>query len=315
MKRISFLILLCVASAYATDVRAAMLYIDTAKEEFSEGDTFVAKLRIDNEGACINAADVRLQFPEHIKAIDVSRGDSIFTLWVSEPTVNASERVVSFSGGIPGGYCGRVAGDPGVSNVLASIIFTVPNLPQGETSRVGTLEFLPGTAVLLHDGFGTPAPLTTKGRDIRSVANGAVPTNDWVLELQKDTVPPEHFSIELRADDALFAKNYYIVFSTNDKQSGLDHFEVIEERLPQAQDGGRKAVWKRAYSPYMLTDQRLRSLIRVKAIDKAGNERVAEFAPSMPDESPAARLVALMVLLIILVFVIYHFITKKRALE
>lgn len=35
-------------------------------------------------------------------------------------------------------------------------------------------------------------------------------------------------------------------------------------------------------SPYLLKDQKIKSVIRVKAIDKAGNERLAELAPISP---------------------------------
>jgi hypothetical protein len=46
--------------------------------------------------------------------------------------------------------------------------------------------------------------------------------------------------------------------------------------------GGVGVPWVKANSPYVLKDQTLNSIIRVKAVDKAGNEYVATL---VPDES------------------------------
>src|SRR3990167_5867132 len=46
--------------------------------------------------------------------------------------------------------------------------------------------------------------------------------------------------------------------------------------------GGVGVPWIKAESPYVLKDQSLNSIIRVKALDKAGNEYIATY---IPDES------------------------------
>ena len=60
-----------------------------------------------------------------------------------------------------------------------------------------------------------------------------------------------------------------MVFATIDKTSGVDYYEVKEG----------KHDFQRAESPYLLEDQSLRSKISVRAVDKAGNERIAEIIP------------------------------------
>jgi hypothetical protein len=69
-----------------------------------------------------------------------------------------------------------------------------------------------------------------------------------------------------------------LVFSTQDKGSGIDYYEVKEESqfllfrlLP--------SKWHRAESPYLLRDQSLSSRIYVKAVDRAGNKQFAELLP------------------------------------
>jgi subtilase family serine protease len=57
---------------------------------------------------------------------------------------------------------------------------------------------------------------------------------------------------------------------------------VIEEPLDSKNLfgwGASTAPWVTAQSPYVLDDQSLNSTIRVKAIDKAGNEFIATLVP------------------------------------
>ena len=81
------------------------------------------------------------------------------------------------------------------------------------------------------------------------------------------------------------SNKYWISFNTTDKQTGIDHYEIMEEPLTQFgsfQWGRADAPWIEERSPYVLDDQSLNSIIRVKAIDKAGNEYIANL---IPDES------------------------------
>ncbi len=268
-------------------VEAATLYLEPATGQFQPGETFIVDIRIDTEGECINAVEANLSFSSDIlKATDFSRGESILSLWVKEPTfsvvscgeADVSCGLVSFSGGIPGGYCGRIPGDPGTSNLLGKIIFRAPGMTIRETTQNGTqnyakISFLESSKVLLNDGLGTPAKLTTKGATIKITEVGPlkISKNEWQKELAEDKIPPELFEIKIYKDPLIFDGKYFIVFTTSDKQTGLDYFEIKE--------GERN--WKRAESPYLLEDRELRSIIKVKAVDKSGNERIAEHIPEI----------------------------------
>jgi len=133
---------------------------------------------------------------------------------------------------------------------------------------------LEGSQVLLNDGFGTPAKLTTKGAVFTILAEKLeTPEDKWKEELEKDNIPPEPFEIEIHQEPAIFEGKYFIIFSTTDKQTGIDYYE-ISETGDKRQEG-----WKIGESPYLLTDQSLQSIIKVRAVDKAGNERIAEILP------------------------------------
>lgn len=104
-----------------------------------------------------------------------------------------------------------------------------------------------------------------------------------------DTISPENFTPQI----AEIEGNKYLVFSALDKTSGVDRYEIIESpqnaKFPyfplykRGIKGDFKAEqaqnWKASQSPYLLADQSLQSAIKVKTVDKAGNERIAEIIP------------------------------------
>lgn len=280
--RCSAIIFVC-CLLFPSLVEAATLYLEPATGQHQPGDTFMIDVKIDTEGECINTVEANLAYDKDVlKAVDFSRGESILSVWVKNPEINQEQGLVSFSGGIPGGYCGRIPGDPGTSNSLGKVIFKIPGLivkevqPPSEVEPL-KIEFLDSSRVLLNDGLGTPAKLTTKGatfniREVQPPAEVEPPKNQWQEELGKDNIPPEPFKIEIQKDPLIFEGKYFIIFSTTDKQTGLDYYETQEER---------EYSWRRVDSPYLLEDQTLKSIIKVKAIDKAGNERIAEYIPEI----------------------------------
>ncbi len=282
---VGFLVLLAASPA----AYAAKLYLSPADGVFAQGEAFKVQIRVDNEKECVNAAQVNLSYDKSLlEVLDVSRGDSIFTLWVSDPFINPKFGTISFSGGIPGGYCGRVSGDPSLTNTIATVVLRFASLPDGiGASPSAAVGFLGGTEVLLNDGLGTPAKLSLEGASFTTKKGDGASRNQWIDEIKKDKVPPEPFSVEVHQDEALFGGGHFIVFSTLDKQSGIDHYEVIESDAQGFDQGGfRKAKWRRVTSPYLLKDQEVRSLIKVRALDKAGNERIGEFVPENVRQAP-----------------------------
>jgi hypothetical protein len=289
MKRLLTNILLGITAFFLlpSSASAALLFLDPVHAEYGHGDTFVATLRIDNQGECINALDVTVEYDNQVvNAIDVGMGDSLVSLWVEKPTINQADGQVNFIGGIPGGYCGRVQGDPGQSNVLAKIAFSTTGYRnQAKPGSEGYVRVASSSEVLLNDGLGSPAKLTFQAMKV-SVGEPSVPlVNEWVAETTGDTTPPEPFEIRVQSNPSVWDGQYYIVFSTQDKQSGLDHFEVFETDLNKggyAVGTNKLARWQMADEPnaHLLTDQTLKSRIVVKAIDKAGNEQIEEFTPS-----------------------------------
>ena len=279
--------------------QAAMLYLDPPREVLQQGDSVIIAVRLDVDqatGECINAADVTVTYPDDIQAVDVTTRRSIFPLWVEKPRIDPERNRVTFVGGILNGYCGRIDGDPGMTNILAEIIFRsaqpIEGLGDELAMAVIAVEIDDKSVLTVNDGSGTAFHPETFGSAISVFPSSGIQIRDpWREIVQADTLPPEPFSIELERDPNVFRGDYFITFNTTDKQSGIALYEVMEEPLSEQQYfrfGEVGAPWVEARSPYRLKDQTLNSTIRVRAIDKAGNTYVATF---VPDPSLRTRVV------------------------
>ena len=116
----------------SNSAHAASLYLDPGIKTLSRGDALKISVRLDTDELkeeCVNAVEGVLTFSGPIEPVDISLGDSIFSIWVESPTLNEDKTQVSFAGGIPNGYCGRVDGDPRLTNNLFDIIVRADSDP------------------------------------------------------------------------------------------------------------------------------------------------------------------------------------------
>ncbi|MEA1963464.1 MAG: hypothetical protein U9M94_04500 [Patescibacteria group bacterium] len=292
-----FLVLFFLFPAVAS---ASNLRLVSDLDAYGPGDNFAVDVLIDDVEACVNTMSVTLNFPnDYLSMVDFIEGESLINLWLEKPgqkeiTEANADGSITFIGGVPGGYCGHIPGDPGKSNLLARLIFAIPGFVISDVKRdEAQIDFLDSTKVLLNDGFGTEDSLKTSGIKIKVLSSPVLKSGEWKNQIKNDKIKPEPFIIELRRDKGIFENQYYINFYTSDKQSGIDRYEVLEikseHKLGVAlklswwdKIMGKKPYipeWKRAAMPYLLEDQNLESTIKVRAVDKAGNERYVEYVP------------------------------------
>lgn len=288
---------------FPTITFAAKLYLEPTQGEYYIGDTFLVGARIDTEDECINTVEAKLNFPKDIlEAVDFIQGNSILTLWVNPLSIEQESGLISFAGGIPGGYCGKLPGEAGEINLLGKIAFKIKEISERKQAEIN---FLEGSQVLLNDGLGTPAKLTTKGAIFDILAEKSEVTKDeWEKELEKDDIPPESFEIEIHQEPSLFEGKYFITFLTNDKQTGINKYEIKEG----------KRDWKIGQSPYLLENQKLTEEIKVKAVDKAGNERIEIIGP-IRKPFPYLIIILILILIGIIIWVILKIRNKKIKTE
>jgi len=235
----------------ATPAIASELFFKTS-ENAIEQQEFDAALFIDTKGDAINAIEGTVLFPADIFEIKkIYDGDSIINFWVDKPRA-LSEGSVAFSGAIPGGFSGE-------RGLVLSLVFSVKKEGVGEIS-------LEKTRVFAHDGTGATVAITAKKTSINAIsakeAQRLSITSGSLFE--KDITPPETFIPKITSDEGVFKGKWFIVFATQDKGSGIHHYEVCE--------GVRACVV--AESPYLLKNQSRDSAVVVKAIDNNGNQRI-----------------------------------------
>jgi hypothetical protein len=333
MKKYLFLILPLFLLLPLLSVQAATLYLKSEQTNFGVGDTVTldARVQLDNKEECINAVSGVVGFDHNILELtDFSSGDSILTLWLDLPNTasmadaNHQERL-KFSGGIPGGYCGLIPGDTGDSNILGKLVFKVKPTKVLTGDIQTKLQFMPETQVLLNDGLGTAAKLVFKPIDL-TISNVKSDNQAWEKLKTADNIQPEPFIIQVLKNQGIYDNKSYIVWNTSDKQTGIDHYEVTESASNNFEKNSWLAtiknlfktepadVWQRADSPYVLKDQSLSKIIRVKAFDKAGNERTSEYIPQtvVPTSVNLSRYFGPIVLLLIIILTIIILVRRSK---
>ena len=203
---------------------AAELYLESSEDNYYVDETFVVDIRIDVEqNESINAIEGYIEFSNDVLEIkDFSTGNSILT-FIEEPKINQEQGLISFVGIIPGGYSGRIPGDPEKSNLLGKIIF------QAVSSGFAQVLFQNNSEAFLSDGKGTPAQLFNKGLNLKIQSSEEIqPSRDeWQEELKKDKIPPEDFKPEIVKING----KYYLTFTTKDKNSGIDYYKILEKNF------------------------------------------------------------------------------------
>jgi len=227
---------------------ASEIRLDAHKVAVGLREQFVVDVMV-NSTDPLNAIEGQLEFPEaKLTVIDIRDGGSVINFWVQKPGL-ISPGVISFSGITPGGFSGP-------SNLLFSVVF------EAKENGIAALT-LGGIKSLRNDGQGSELVLPIRNTII-AINPGDSSTNREILV---DTEPPENFNPIVESDPNLFNGNYFLVFATEDKVSGVREYRVREGTLDW---------FHKAESPYLLKEQSLKKDIYIKVIDKNGNERLVK---------------------------------------
>ena len=242
----------------AVKAEAAELFIEPSEIKIGIGSTFPVKIFLNSLDDKVNALQVFIKYPKSIlKLKDWNNGDSIINFWIQNPALEAGQ--ISFQGIIPGGYQKE-------KGLLLTLDFEA--LAEGK----GTIYFGESSQALLNDSEGTKASLKLGKADILISSKG--PSTQFLKA--EDALPPESFTPFVSSEQAIFNGQYFLVFATQDKQSGIDYYEVQES----SRGAPDEEMWEIASSPYLLKDQTRESYIYIKAVDKGGNIRIEKIYPA-----------------------------------
>ena len=232
---------------------SAEFIIGSENQEIGTGSQFEVDFFLNSENEDINAVEGEIVFPSKIlETKEIVDGGSIINLWLEHPDTADNRDKIIFSGIIPGGYNGE-------DGKIFSVIFHAKEQGSGEIEIINL-------RALLNDGDGNAAKTNVSNLSFK-VSSEAMPIS--APSIYQDIDIPELFTPIISRNRNMFGGKYFLVFATQDKGSGISHYEVSE--------GG--APYITAKSPYLLQNQNLDAEIFVKAIDKAGNERIVSMSP------------------------------------
>lgn len=272
----------------SSSVSAAELRLETSSAGIQVGDEVIIDVLV-NSLDSLNAIEGSIGFSERaLEVLEIRDGNSVINFWIIKPQLSGENKIV-FSGITPGGFTG-------ISSRLFSIVFKAKET--GEEDII-----FEQIKALLNDGLGTAAPVTIRGLKLPiNQGDSSIST-----EQLKDTEAPEYFSIYLSTDNSLFEGKHFIVFATQDKKSGMSHYEARE---------GKWGLYKKTTSPYLLKDQSLNKDIFVKAVDNAGNEQISVLrAPNGSKwygDSSIVNLILLLTLACSTLFVLWQIFLRVR---
>ncbi len=266
-------------SVFASSTQASEMFFVAQNQKPAAEDLFEVNFFLNTQEENINAVAGKVVFSSDLLDLkEVRDGNSLVNLWVDRPMLK--DGGVSFSGITPGGYKGQ-------NGLLFSLIFR--SLKPGKVS----ISLVDGQA-LLNDGKGTEAKLSSSALVLSVGAKGSGEQVDYNLA---DKTPPESFVPEISQDSNIEGGKWFVVFLSQDKESGIDHYEVQE-----GGDSKANGEWQIASSPYVLQDQTLQSYVYIKAVDKAGNETLAVVNPEKLPFSYAKFLIYGIILLLVIFF-------------
>ena len=252
-------VFLTTAHAFATDI----FWVSGVNVQV--GDQFQSNLFINTASEDVNAIQGKIIVPAGLLKIkEIKIGNSIVNLWVPQSpsfkkivtNLDANTQELSFAGVVPGGYTSS-------KGLILSLVL--------QAEKEGSAEVtISDVKVLLNDGKGTQT--TTRVSKLQlNISKQTKPEVTKVVEKQVADIP-EVFVPKISADPSIFKGKWFLVFSTQDKVSGIDHYEV--------QEGNGSYVV--AVSPYLLEDQNLDKTINIKAVNTANGVRIVTLPATRP---------------------------------
>lgn len=277
---------------------AAEVFLESKKQQVALEEQFIVDVFLNTTEESINAVEGKIFFPDNFLEVkEIQDGNSIINFWVEKPFLNSKSNI-SYAGIIPGGY-------KETKGFLFSIVF------QAKANGNGIIE-IRDVKSLLNDGKGTLTKTIVKNLEfkVQNLSKDPAILKNYILTPQEDKDLPEDFKPEIAQNPTMFNKKWFIVFSTQDKGLGIADYAIYESRKIEKQIAAD--AWEKATSPYVLKDQDLESFIYVKAIDKAGNERIVVTDPKylLKQHKTWLNLIIIAIVLVI-VFIASKILWKK----
>jgi hypothetical protein len=204
----------------------------------------------------INALEGAVDVPLSGEGLDVSDAGSPVQFWIERPHLSDTKDKITFAGIIPGGFSGE------------AVLFYVHTKADSTKFTINKNE----TRMLLNDGAGT-------ADTIKVGASQPLPLQFVLRESGDDKVAPNPFAPTKALLPTESGDTESLVFTAHDNESGVERYEIAYSPV-SVDPSDPSLVWESVNNPSTLLPGQSKKFIYVKAIDRAGNIRIAEVAPS-----------------------------------
>ena len=171
----------CAFFLLGDSAQAATIQINASPSSLSPGGIATLSVVVNSEGVAINNAEAKIAFPaDLLEVVSVSKGGSIFSLWVEEPAYSNGTGIITFNGGIP------APGFTGSSGTALSIVVKAKKPGQADV-------LFSDAAVRANDGLGTNVLHTKIGKtiSIKEVPTSAPVPTPITLQITSPTHPSQ----------------------------------------------------------------------------------------------------------------------------
>lgn len=148
------IIALCVFLFGSRSANAATLQINSSSGTLSPGSITTLSVILNSEGVAINNAEAKIIFPaDLLEVVSIAKSNSIFSLWVEEPSYSNIAGTINFNGGVP------TPGFNGPNGTVLSIV--VKAIKAGQADLIFS-----DAAVRANDGLGTDVLRVKTGKTL-----------------------------------------------------------------------------------------------------------------------------------------------------
>lgn len=284
-------------------VSAAGLFFGTHTLSVDQGNIIEIGVLVNTQREMINALEANINFPEeNLELKSIEDGNSIVSLWLKRPQ-NLENNKIFFSGIIPGGFSGE-------QGYLFTLIFVAKK--SGDIIITSSDD-----KILLNDGQGTPTTIMKSSLALKVSTTSRL---QQYIPLT-DEESPEDFTPIISQTESIFNNQWFLVFDTKDKLSGIDSYQIAESRTYGMGNFNLNSLFKflnlhqyqTVESPYLLKDQQLKSTIYLKVVDKSGNEKIVSVPAKYALKWYENYLIwSIIILLLILFFIVIYFLKIKK---
>ena len=232
--------------------------------------------------ASVNAIEGIVHVEQGASATDINDAGSMVQFWITKPSQDTEKHTLNYAGIIPGGWSGEGVVMRWRSNA-APRAFVVDDT---------------ATHALLNDGAGTADALNIP-------ASKPMP-QQFALNKEPDTIPPKPFTPEQVTLPTDIGEQPMVVFEAHDNETGVAHYEIAYADRVVDLDSPL-LHWVSVVSPTPLPEQAKGAFVYIKAVDMAGNSRIAIMPPTgAPRTNPIAIFIGIMSASIIGLFLLFR---------